>query len=345
MVYYTPVKKITDVTERERTIENILRLRQQLDKEIPKRSDETLLLATWNIREFKDNRRKESLYYIAEIMSRFDLIAVQEVSPDLKGLEKVIALMDPSWTYIVTDSTEGDAGGGERMAFIFDSNKVTFGKMAGEIVLPETELVLKSVQFARTPYCVSFRAKWFRFKLATVHIYYGNAKTDPEKKRRPEEIRKIANFLTKRADKENESYILLGDFNIEGVKDVTMQALEEGGFYVPDKIKKHPSDLGQTKHYDQIAFNLKLEEHMQVFSEEEQKSGAFNFTKSVYRVEDHNLYTEYFPKKQQEKDEKGRQSYFKTYFRTYQMSDHLPLWVELKIDFSDQYLEKIKPNQ
>jgi Predicted extracellular nuclease len=256
MVYYTPVKKIADITERERTIENILRLRQQLDKEIPKRSDETLLLATWNIREFKDNRRKESLYYIAEIMSRFDLIAVQEVSPDLKGLEKVIALMDPSWTYIVTDSTEGDAGGGERMAFVFDSNKVTFGKMAGEIVLPETELVLSSVQFARTPYCVSFRAKWFRFKLATVHIYYGNAKSDPEKKRRPEEIRKIAKFLTKRADKENESYILLGDFNIEGVKDVTMQALEEGGFYVPDKIKKHPTDLGQTKHYDQIAFNL-----------------------------------------------------------------------------------------
>ena len=29
-------------------------------------------------------------------------------------------------------------------------------------------------------------------------------------------------------------------------------------------------------------------------------------------------------------------------WRTFQMSDHLPLWVELKIDFSDQYLKKQK---
>ena len=345
MVYYTPVKKIADVEERERTIDNILRLRGQLDNEVPKRTEETLLLATWNIREFKDNRRKESLYYIAEILSRFDLIAIQEVSSDLKGLEKVISLMDPSWTYIVTDSTEGDAGGGERMAFIFDSSKVTFGKMAGEIVLSEKNLVLDAVQFARTPYCVSFRARWFRFKLATVHIYYGSTAKDPGKKRRIDEIGKIAKFLTKRADKENESYILLGDFNIEGVDDGTMQALEKGGFYIPDKIKEHPSDLGQKKHYDQIAFNLKLEEHMQVFSEGEQKSGAFNFTKSVYRLEDCEQYVQYFPKEQQAKNVEGRKSYFKTYFRTYQISDHLPLWVELKIDFSNQYLEKIKPGK
>jgi hypothetical protein len=29
-------------------------------------------------------------------------------------------------------------------------------------------------------------------------------------------------------------------------------------------------------------------------------------------------------------------------WRTFQMSDHLPLWVELKINFSDQYLKKQK---
>lgn len=340
MVSYRPIKKIPDLEERSRTIENILRLRRQLDAEIPKRTDETLLLATWNIREFKDNRRKESLYYMAEIISRFDLVAVQEISYDLKGLEKLMTLMDPSWSYIVTDSTEGDAGGSERMAFIFDTGKVKFNKMAGEIVLPEKDLVLDAVQFARTPYCVSFMSKWFGFKLTTVHIYYGSASN---KVRRTDEIGRIAKFLTKRSDKENESYILLGDFNIDGTGDATMQALESGGFHVPDAIKKHPTDLGQKKHYDQIAFNLKLEEHMQVFAEGEQKAGSFNFTKSVYRVEDHHQYTQYFPKVQQEKDDAGRQSYFKTYYRTYQMSDHLPLWVELKIDFSDRFLENLKP--
>jgi len=33
-----------------------------------------------------------------------------------------------------------------------------------------------------------------------------------------------------------------------------------------------------------------------------------------------------------------RQAYFATIWRTFQMSDHLPLWVELQIDFSDAYL-------
>jgi hypothetical protein len=29
-----------------------------------------------------------------------------------------------------------------------------------------------------------------------------------------------------------------------------------------------------------------------------------------------------------------------TYWRTFQMSDHLPMWVELKIDYSDDYLAR-----
>ena len=36
------------------------------------------------------------------------------------------------------------------------------------------------------------------------------------------------------------------------------------------------------------------------------------------------------------------EKYFTGRWRTFQMSDHLPLWVELKIDFSDQYLKKQK---
>ncbi|MDR1725233.1 MAG: hypothetical protein LBR28_02445, partial [Bacteroidales bacterium] len=80
MPYYHPLKYLNKA-ERLRTTENLLKLRSQLDRDIPqKTATDTLLLATWNIREFGDNRRKESLYYIAEIVSRFDLVAVQEVS-------------------------------------------------------------------------------------------------------------------------------------------------------------------------------------------------------------------------------------------------------------------------
>ena len=285
MPYYYPLKKIRDKEEQSRAIDKILLLRSQLDKEIPsKTATETLLLATWNIREFGDNRRLESLFYIAEIVSRFDLIAIQEVAANLKGLERLMSLLGQNWDYIVTDSTDGTAGGGERTAYIYDTNKIFFRKMAGEIVLPANKLIQDEHQFARTPFCVAFQAGWFRFNLVTVHIYYGKSSgVDP---RRIAEIESIAKFLSKRSKKEESNYVLLGDFNIPKCGDAMMQALENNGFAIPDCIKEHPSDLGATKHYDQIAFNLKLDKTMTVFSEKDQKAGAFNFTKSVYTPKD-----------------------------------------------------------
>ena len=35
-------------------------------------------------------------------------------------------------------------------------------------------------------------------------------------------------------------------------------------------------------------------------------------------------------------------SYFHDTYRIDQMSDHKPLWVELKVDFSDQYIENLR---
>jgi len=327
--------------ERLRTTTNLLKLRSQLDTDIPqKTATETLLIATWNIRKFGNKRRLESLYYIAEIINRFDLIAIQEVISDMKGLEKLMYLLGPSWDYIVTDSTEGSAGGGERLAFVYDKCKIQFKKMAGEIVLSEKKLIDAKLQFARTPYCVSFQAGWFKFMMTTVHIFYGTTSA-VDKKKREKEIVTLTELLSKRAKNEKMSYVLLGDFNIPNTEDVTMQALEKYGFFVPAAIKDHPTDLGETKHYDQIAFNLQLKDNMVVFAENEQCAGAFNFAKSVFRKEDMVDYRKYFSDKVVEKSEKEIEKYYMTYWRTFEMSDHLPLWVELKIDFSNQYLEKV----
>lgn len=341
MPAYTSIKKITDSSERNRISEKLLMLRSQLDRQVPiKTASDTLLLATWNIRAFGDNRSIESLQYIAEIISRFDLIAVQEVASNLGGLQKLAELLGPNWDYLVTDSTEGTAGGGERMAFIFDKSKVFFRKMTGKIVLPENGLIEQTSQFARAPFCVSFQAGWFRFILTTVHIYYGTSARDNP--RRVAEISAIADFLNKRAVKEDENYILIGDFNILNTKDATMNALEKYDFYIPEAIREHPTDLGETKHYDQIAFKLKMEPKMIVFSEGKQRAGSFNFSETVYPPQDLNLYSRYFDGIYT-KGKTGQQieKYYLSNWRTFQMSDHLPLWIELKIDFSNQYLEKI----
>jgi hypothetical protein len=39
------------------------------------------------------------------------------------------------------------------------------------------------------------------------------------------------------------------------------------------------------------------------------------------------------------RDAAGKRTYYRSYWRTYQMSDHLPLWIKLQTDFSQRYLE------
>lgn len=356
MSSYKKIKKIEDESMRLRVASRLLTLRKQLSDEIPeKTATQTLLLATWNIREFGDNRTIESCYYIAEIIDHFDLVVVQEVnSRKLDGLDTVLSILGDNWSYILSDGVEGTAGGNEAMAFVYNTNKVRFTGMVGEIVLPEGKL-MDGVQFARTPYMASFRAGWFDFRLCTVHIYYGSEKNSKGVvQRRLDEIRTLSDFLLKRQEKDDISYILLGDFNIPDVggdyfnaliKEETVTAAgktkTKEKFFIPEEIRKHPTDLGQVSHYDQIAFSLKLERSMVLYDDSEQKAGAFNFTKSVYRPDD---WPEYQPLYQAAFDKltsksKNEEKYFTTKWRTFQMSDHLPLWVELKIDFSDQYLK------
>ena len=78
-------------------------------------------MATWNIREFDSPkygpRLPEAMFYIAEIISRFDLVAVQEVRGDLAALKQLIKVLgDQYWDYLVTDVTLGASGNDERLA-------------------------------------------------------------------------------------------------------------------------------------------------------------------------------------------------------------------------------------
>ncbi len=97
----------------QRTAAGLLRLKHAFKEEgVPERvRSSKLLLATWNIREFESGkygpRQREALYYIAEIIDHFDLVAVQEVRDDLSSLEAVMDILGSSWHYLLTDVTEG----------------------------------------------------------------------------------------------------------------------------------------------------------------------------------------------------------------------------------------------
>lgn len=108
----------------------------------------TLLLATWNLRDFgrtggrgHGERTLESLMYIAQVIDAYDLVALQEVNADMDLFRRVMRLLGKHWDFIVTDVTDGHSGNGERMAFVFDRRKVSFRGIAGEITLKPEDLI------------------------------------------------------------------------------------------------------------------------------------------------------------------------------------------------------------
>lgn len=320
------------VPEGKRTLEGLLRLRPALDKAIPAKTvDPTLLLATWNLREFggakSGGRDREALFYIAEIMSRFDMIAVQEVRDNLDALDDLMNILGGWWRYLVSDVTLGVHGNSERHAYIYDTRKLSFGGMAGEMVPEGVKRGggLKSdFAFARTPYIAGFRAGWFKFTICTQHFYYGEDKADNPQ--RVQEAKKVVELLRKRMKvKDAWAYnaILLGDFNIFSTSDETFKAIEKGDFQIPASLKGTYTNAGQDKPFDQIAF-LSRDLSIQMVL---MRSGTFPFFKHVYRDSDWKIY--------QPGLTEGRYKQW----RTFKMSDHLPLWVEIGVDFGREYLE------
>src|SRR5882762_5232427 len=127
--FYSTINNKTP--EGRRTAEGLLRLKKALDLAVPTKTlDQTLLIASWNLREFGGNksggREAEPLFYIAEILSRFDLIAVQEVRDNLDALDDLMYRLGGWWKYLVSDVTFGAQGNNERHAFVYDTRKLSF---------------------------------------------------------------------------------------------------------------------------------------------------------------------------------------------------------------------------
>jgi len=348
MVFYGGLRDVRPEGERPGVAGKLVDLRGELrDQGVPRRTaSDTLLLATWNVREFGRRRPKygrripESFYYIAETISAFDIVALQEVNEDLRDLKKVMRYLGREWDFIATDMTEGRSGNRERMTFVYDTRKVSFQNVAGEIVLPKAKLIGGEDQIARTPFMVAFQSGWFKFKLCTVHIYYGDT-AGVKFERRVKEIESIGKFMAKRAKEDDEyNYILLGDFNIVVSTDKTMYALEGSGFVVPEEVR-HPTNINEKYFYDQIAFKTKPDELR--LGGSRPNAGIFKFYEAVFKEEEFDAYKNHVKRTNNSYgryDVAKRKKYYRTW-RTFQMSDHYPLWVELKIDFSEDYLKRL----
>ncbi len=313
--------------------DRLLRLRAMLNGQITaRRQPHSLIIGSWNIRHFDGGRPRldESFHYIAEIIDHFDICAIQEVK-NIEAMQRLMKLLGPNWDFFINDSSGAGRGNHERMAFVYNRNKVQFRNLIGELVLPKGALP-GDEQVGRTPFFAAFQAGWFRFTLCSAHIVFTEEDGRPM---REDEIRVVAKELAKRADDTDEVHIFLGDMNIEERDDPGMLALTENGFHVPDI---GPTSLTGTKHYDQIAFcGPPAESHML-------EHGVIKWQQAVFTDDEVADYEEVA------KAIRSRPNTGKPYadwsseysdWRTHEMSDHLPVWIELEVDYSNEYLSTI----
>lgn len=305
---------------------DLKKLTNDLDQTIPdKKLDKNLLVATWNIRAFgdltakwesasKDSPKRDwhSILCIAEILKRFDVIAVQEVKANLRALRHTLKLLGENYSFILTDVNRGNAGNDERMAYIFDTRRVQLSGLACELVVPDEwrtsikDAALKE-QFVRSPYAVSFKSNNQTFILVTLHILYGDVSAD-----RINEIQGIAKWMADWAKDVNvyhQNLIALGDFNIDKRGDLLNQTFIKEGLHIPECLQKPEitrSIFNETKYYDQIAWfdNAKGIPNLSL---KYKAGGNYNFVGKVLQ----------------------NRTLTKTQL-SWLLSDHLPLWVEFE---------------
>ena len=132
------------------------------DRLIPSKATDRLLLATWNIANLGvQERRSQDYQLIAEMISWFDIVAIQEVNDNLIGLRGIQQHLPTTMRTLFSD----EAGNNERMAFIYDSTKVTLREKVGEIAIPPSEsryITLPGISqrfdgFDRNPYMAAFQ--------------------------------------------------------------------------------------------------------------------------------------------------------------------------------------------
>lgn len=283
--------------------------------------DEAINIATWNIRYWGQKKRKKcSLHYIAEIFNQFDLIAVVELRRDVSELKYVLDLLGDYWKVVFSDYIPDAGGNKERIAYIYDSRAVQFTGMAaetdGDRVKNKTTGVYEPVfSWWRKPYMASFKAGSFDFVVISAHIQWG---TTAGRKKELEELAKWVNEYQQDEYRADRDVILMGDFNITSFRSSLYKAISQYGLQAPNVLLKSEfgSNLKKEKRYDQI-----LHHPVQTGSVFTGKGGVLDFYQ-----DDHEALLPY----------KGMT---KTKF-TYELSDHLPLWVHLNVNTADEVLDQ-----
>ena len=339
--------------EKKRTINNILLLRNALDAIPEKRTDKNLLLCSWNLKDFGSysHRVPESYFYMAEIISRFDIISIQECRADLEPLKILLRILGSDWSYLFNDVSDHEGSNSERSLIIYDKRRCNFSGQAGEIILHHKISQNHQLkQFNRVPYLTGFTAEWKKFSLITLHLEPGDK--DASQKIREAEIHFLMELLKKRLKKKSEvrlwsdNIIILGDMNLYKKDINAFKSLNDNHFIEVDSLIGQDTTTAKSNNmFDHIFFYSKSK--FPALSKTN-NAGVFNMFDTVFKDGEHThpAYSAYIDILEQARIAAGegpytnRKSYYDIHWRTRQISDHYPIWVEMEIDSSDAFLKK-----
>ncbi len=113
---------------------------------LPQREYGSVLLGSFNIRKLGSSRSRsqDTWKFLAEVCRSFDLIAIQEIMDDMSGLRRLMSLLGPEFSMIVSGQTgkfPGEQGMGERLGFIYRWSIVERTEVATDITYDRTKIL------------------------------------------------------------------------------------------------------------------------------------------------------------------------------------------------------------
>ncbi len=189
-----------------------------------------LHILSWNLCNFGKSKDQTELTYIASILKKYDIIAIQEVSASAAGpdaVNRLIALMSNNWGFVVSDPTNGK--GTERYCYVYKKSKVSLYDD------PWLEQRLDT-KINREPFMARFVYDNDVYTFATIH-------TVPTKDQPENEIKWLHTLDQSYPD---EHLIILGDFNLtfehESYDELKKRGFDDAVQNQKTSLKKKPKN-------------------------------------------------------------------------------------------------------
>ena len=280
-----------------------------------------VLIASWNIANLGVHKRRDSDFsVIAEILSWFELVAIQEIADNLEDFLAITAKLPAHFAWIFNDR----AGNDERAAYIYDTRRVTLSSKIGEVVVVDSDrryISLPGIDrpftgFNRNPYLAGFEIEGESLLLANCHLLYGPQGNAAERQASIEcrqlEAYAIARWCDLRRDDKHRwtrNILALGDFNLPLAQagDPIYDALTRRGLSLPPHETRIPTNVSASADYDQIAVTPGLKSRVL-------DMGVFDFDAALFA----DIY------------DPAKPGYWRRCAKYY-VSDHRPLWMQLAL--------------